>query len=253
MSAGGDLSLLILTEDSGEAGYSTILALTREMLHLVDPDARLDSIDFEPIDNEEARRALRGNAWTGEKLDAHYNSTALARSIATKLLEDDGLVLFHIDGDQRWSDRKDSTNLKKFRKSFEVRIRQLLTDKLGNRKAIEARMSRLVILTPFYSIESWLYQNTEAAIRLCRKHHRGKDVDRFAAWRADRRKLDEEIKPKDQVCFKDRYNRELAASGFPAAEVHAAGKSFKHAVEALRKCAYLVAGLARLRRPPRRT
>jgi len=253
VSTGGDLSILILTEDSGEAGYSTILALTGEMLHLVDPDATRDGIEFEPIDNEEARRALRGNAWKDEGPDAHQTSTALARSIATKLLEDDGLVLFHIDGDRRWSDRKASENLKKFKKSFEVRIRQLLAGKLGDGKAIEARMSRLVILAPFYSIESWLYQNTEAAIRLCQKHHRGKDVDRFSAWREDRGLLDEELKPKKQVCLADRHNRELAASGFPAAEVHAAGKSFKDAIEALRKCAHLVAGLACLRRPPRTT
>ena len=71
-------SLLIITEDSGAEGHATIVAVVKRMLQLI-------------------------------------RATAL-RTIATKLGRKDGFVLFHIDGDQTWTERRSSENVELFRK-----------------------------------------------------------------------------------------------------------------------------------------
>lgn len=57
------LSILLVTEDSGKQGYGTISALSVEMLRLVDTQARFtkECVNFEPLQNNQARLALRGN------------------------------------------------------------------------------------------------------------------------------------------------------------------------------------------------
>ena len=87
---------------------------------------------------------------------------------------------------------------------------------------------------PFYSIESWLYQNTAAALRICRDRYRGKDMDKFEHWRAHRDQLDELLKPKTCTCLRDKHNEELAGSRYPTDAVYAVGKSFAAALDELR-------------------
>jgi hypothetical protein len=134
---------ILLTEDSGKQGYPTLHALVREMLRLVDPQARLTikRVDFEPLQKEQARLAQRANAW-------------------------------------------DSSDPK------------------------------------------------------------GKDVDRFEEWEANRPLLDELEKPKVEVCLRDMHNLELAQESFPAEHVFEVGKSFTEAVETLRSCPALAQALS---------
>jgi len=107
-------------------------------------------------------------------------------------------------------------------------------------------MKRLMLIIPYYSIESWLFQNTDVAIRLCREKHSGKDVDVFEGWAANRAKLDEEIKPKEMVCLRAKHNRELATTGFPFDLAHELKKSLKAAVDELSNSHDLRQALRRL-------
>jgi hypothetical protein len=54
----------------------------------------------------------------------------------------------------------------------------------------------------------------------------------FKAWEQDRGALDEIAKPKEEVCFKGRHNRQLA-EGLDVDAVYYAEKSLHHTVERL--------------------
>lgn len=223
------LSLLVLTEDSAQDAHDTLVALAKKMLQLLVPSCRTHLVDFHPA-NEEARRAVQGTAWKIKPPATQRQRVELVRTIANKLSEKEatGFVLFHIDGDRPWSEREASENRRQFEERIVSRVEQLLPP-----DAREGSMKRLLLVMPFYSIEAWLYQNTQAAIRICHERYGGAHVDRFAAWRERRATLDELSQPKKEVCLHDRHNLELAREGFSPEEVYEAGASFTAAVDAL--------------------
>ena len=200
--------------------------------------------EIEPTEDANALRSMRGNRWMDEKTsDSHYYRTTLIQSIATKLGEG-GFIVFHCDGDTSWKKRKESTKRKKFDKLMEPGIRARLRDtaKLAP-KNIEAAMKRVLIMVPYYSIESWLYQNTDEAIRICHAQYAGADVAQFEEWETNRKQLDETSKPKDTVCLKDKHNHALATTNFPFDVVVSVGKSLKQAVAQFEECTDLQTAL----------
>lgn len=269
------LSLLLLTEDGAQNACLTIEALVHKMLHLVDGKYRKNRIDFQP-QNDRSREAMQGNIWKSSKREDRPKLVDLGRSIATKLLERDeepGFVLFHFDGDCAWSKRKrECQNINKF-EAFVVRfVEQVVVDTLHSEheKAVQLAvaaagptkkkasrrpditaakamaMSRLIRLTPFYSIEAWLFQNTVEARRLCQKSRCGRHLEKIAGWESARGMLDELPKIKDELpCLEDRHNHQLAATSFPYHEAESAGKSYAETVARLRECPDLPAALAR--------
>jgi len=226
-------SLLVLTEDSGRDGHATIVAIVKRMLQLVVPDYQTHRLGFEPK-NEDAQRAVRGTGW---KRDPQPDDVRLAlRTIATALGRDDGYVLFHVDGDRPWRDRALSEN----RQKFDVRVRARVGQALMNRRPkptkedTEARLQRLFLLMPFYSVEAWLYQHTAVAVRICHEKYDARDIDTFERWQRDRAALDDVEKPKESVCLAATHNLECAGPGYPAEDVLAAGRSYADCVAQLR-------------------
>lgn len=240
-----DLHILILTEDSGDEG--TLRALSLRMLRLVDSSYREQRVDLEPA-SDATRRAMRGNHYAARTTAGHRDRVNLARDIARYLLDERGFVLFHVDADQAWEDReKQSDNIRRFHEIVKPNVEQAVVDLLAGLQSARdttAIMSRLHLVSPYWCIESWLYQNTVVAGDLCRKHYSGRDAPRFEYWKEHRDELDEEDKPKAQICLHDRYNHDLASQGFPARAVDEVGKSFHETVERLRSSPALVAALA---------
>ncbi len=109
---------------------------------------------------------------------------------------------------------------------------------------VPARMARLRRLTPFYSVEAWLYQNTVEARRLCEASC-GRHVGRIQGWEAARGEIDEIERPKEALCIGASHNCALATRGFPADAAFAVEKSYTAAVEHLLACAELGDALAR--------
>lgn len=233
-------SLLVLTEDSGGDGHATIVAVVKRMLRLLVPDYQTHRLGFEPKDGQ-AQRAVQGTGWKSAKPSAEL-VTAL-RTIATKLGREDAFVLFHIDGDRRWSDQASSENVAKFETRVVERVRLLLRRRPHTTaEDAEIRLRRLFPIIPFYSIEAWLYQHTAVAIRICREKYQGRDVGTFEKWQQDRTLLDDELKVKDTtVCLKSAHNLECAGSGYPAQEVLDAGRSYAACVARLQQCSELTA------------
>lgn len=232
------ISILVLTEDSGDDGDDTIATLVIAMLRKINPQADMDAIEIEPTTQASARRSLRGNYWRTETQDAEIYRVDLVRTIANKLAEGEtSFVVFHSDGDKPWKEGKRDVKPKEFEKLIELKIRQILTDYYkNNQHQVDATMARLLLVVPFYSIESWLFQNTDEGKRLCLEKYGGKDADKFEEWASNRKKLDEVQKPKETICFRDKYNATLAKQKFPFDEAHNVGKSLKHAVATWEKC-----------------
>jgi len=194
----------------------------------------------------QALQAVHGNIWKSRSGKDHHKQVSLVRYMATKLMES-GFVLFHIDGDRTWAERSSSENVQKFETSLRKQVEQLVSgalQKKGQPGVLSGTMARLCLLVPFYSLESWLYQNTRKGRELCEANHRAEHLDTFAEWEVDRALLDEVAEPKESCCLADRHNATLAEA-YPAREVYAVGKSFTHAVESLKGCEDLRRALAK--------
>jgi hypothetical protein len=149
------------------------------------------------------------------------------------------IVLFHFDGDQAWSNRTSNENAAQYKKLIKDPVQLIVDGRLKIHSANEPVadiMSRLCTMIPYYSIEAWLYQNTDKAIAIANESYHGKNVKKFTNWANDRESLDEVIKPKEIVCLGSKYNEKLASESFPAEAVMQVGKSFTACVEKLRQC-----------------
>ncbi|MGK4006896.1 hypothetical protein WMF31_30010 [Sorangium sp. So ce1036] len=252
------LSILVLTEDSAAGSCETIAALVKKMLLLMDSACRTHLIAFEPQD-EQAQRAMRGNLWKSRNPFDRQKIVLLGRAIAAKLIEDPiGFVAFHVDGDRRWAERASSENVPKFAEFVSTYVQPGIDNALRRQRARDAlttsdqdiaraaaaAVARLLRLTPFRSIEAWLYQNTAEARRLCQVAC-GRHVAKIDGWAADRGALDELEDPKAELCLGSEHHLDLAQRAFPADEVFEANKSYAAAVIGLLDCADLCAALAR--------
>lgn len=244
-----DLHILILSEDSSVNALPALRALTLSMLRLVDPSYQAKRVDLEP-EGEDAQRAMHANLWQGYKKSpaSHQKLITIARTIARHLFDERGFVLLHVDADQAWKTREaPSDNLRRFHDVIRIHVSRavdaLLERNQDRRRGVDI-MGRLHLVSPYWCIESWLYQNTAVAKELCHEHYRGLHAERFEEWERDPGALDEVDKPKGEVCLGNKHNHELAADRFPARAVDDVGKSFHETVERLRSSPALVAALA---------
>lgn len=220
------LSILVLTEDSANAAHPTLANLLKHMLKQVDPALQTHKVAIEPSDDEQIRLVMRANSWNGKGHAAESARRTLCRTIAEELLRPGNhFVAVHVDGDRRWADRHASENLSRWKTLVEAPIRKLIAGRFphrGEEQAADA-LRRLLVLSPFYSIEGWTYQNTTiAAARCCGAH-----LEEISRWGADRSALDEVYKPKDALpCLRGKHNLELSGRGYPADDVLGAGKSW---------------------------
>jgi hypothetical protein len=256
-------SIVILTEDSGKDGRPTVQALARRMLDLVVPGYQSNRIRFVPRDPRE-EEAMRGNVWKtdGKNPREHDRRVRLLRYIVRQLSLPDTFVLFHIDGDRTWSERHTSENIAKFERLIRARLPQVVDRGRANNLSMKARvrietdprqamhLENLILICPFWSIETWLYQNLHAALDICRREHRGSHVTEIQAWRGRRGDLDELSAPEKVLCLGKAFNHELATSGFPAQAVYDVRKSFAESVDRLIGCDALVRALDRTRADP---
>ena len=243
------LSVLILTEDSSPSAHDTLVPLARKLLQFVDRHARSNRIHFEPVEPE-ARLAVRANVWRSWKAPNPRDERSiriLRRTLATKVLEKGppGYVLFHFDGDCSWSARELHENAHRLESfsGFIESIRPAIQNSLRERNlplddaAMGTYLRRICAVVPFYSIESWLYQNTEQACRMCQQRC-GKHVQLIRQWERNRELLDEVVKPKQQLCIGSEENRALAETLTHqlADDLYLLEQSFHATVERLQSC-----------------
>lgn len=236
------LSLLLLSEDSSKDAHDVLAALIERMLRLVDPSADLRKARFEPA-SPRARAAVNGYGWRSMKPRDHQKIVDLRQAILTKLGRGDGFVVIHLDGDMPWTESKsgeEHANRPLFERIILGGVLQHL-DAKGQR----AQAARILFLSPYYSIEAWLFQNSEELARIHAEEHAGaRDLELLAQWRQDPSLLDEVRKVKEALSIKSAHNLRLATHSFPAAKAHDVGKSFAHAVAHMESCHELREALA---------
>lgn len=262
-------SFLLLTEDTGGQSFPVLRVLVQKVLRLIDASINTERIELEPLRGKEELLAMGANRWKAH--DKFQREQALLRTRVANELKMGHFVVFHVDGDCLWSEylaakNKDDFSTIQGKQAFEERIRfavgRLLSGEGDNQQRAQARkgaqaqpqppvdveecLSRLFLWMPCYSIEAWLYQSIDLALELCKRHYKGRDVDRFDTWKDQRAQLEELRKPKDTICLTDEHNLELAER-FPAPIVEALRCSFHEAISPMRNHPGLVTSLEQAR------
>jgi hypothetical protein len=247
--------IVVLTEDTSKDARATVEALVRKMLPLVVSNCRgHDHVSFLPTEQRD-HAGMHRCIWKGNDPRDHAARVLLYKYIARRLCESQTFVLFHVDGDTSWENREQSENVQKLTK-FVILIEQAAG--LGQRNVQRSRhravpdaitppkldFDGFIPIVPFYTLESWLYQNLQCALDICRREHDGAHVESLRAWESVRHDLDETIKPSEQFCVKKLHNLELAARSYPAETAYEIKKSFFESIERMKACQKLVSALA---------
>lgn len=240
------LRILLLTEDSRSNAFEILSELTKHLLRLVDPKVQLELVGFVPLPKGQAQYAAHANRWKSEARADHSKIVTLVRTIANELIAG-SFVFFHFDGDRAWKVRRESENVRQFERKIVVPLQQALRSHFrDDTTQVRNALARLRRILPFYSVESWLFQNTSAARAFC-NHPGCRTITCLMQWEQDPGLLDELSQVKEMLCFKDRHNLELART-LPAPSVLAARKSFWSTKASISSAASLRELLARTHR-----
>lgn len=229
-------SILLISEDSSRYSPRTGTDLAKRIIRVVDPSTQMQRIQFIPLDPDHPGIiAAHANRWRARKNHAYCQARReLILTIATNVAIANTFVFFHSDGDTAWTQRTASEASEIFDKRIRHGLIEFLAGQRLEDRAIDEMVEKLFLVLPFYSIESWLYQNTGHAIDLCKKHYGGQNVEQFETWQKERELLDEVVKPKESVCLGSRHNSDLAANTYPAEAAYGAKKSFTEFVDRLK-------------------
>lgn len=231
-------SIALLSEDRSEGTWRGLRAIVEKLVRRFEDDGYTKRVEIVPADPR-VRPVLIANQWRAKTSRYESEKRELWRYLARKISEPGGVVVFHYDGDNPWSRRGESAARAQFEREVRTKVEQVLAGARLPREEIARRTARLVECVPFYSVEAWMYQATERAVRLCRERHRGADVEKFQGWGADRASLDEVAKPKEATCLRDEHNEELGKH-VPVWEVARAGCSMMGFVWCLHACGDLL-------------
>lgn len=238
-------TIYLFTEDSAADAQEVIEAIVRSLIRHLGNERGC------PIDLRRVRfiglqsgiwQNAKGNRW---KALQRRDRISIHRDIAGRVATSNALVIFHCDGDVVWENRRASANVAAF-EGIRAGIQSYSEALCYDAEQVARLLSRVVPLIPFWEIESWLYQNTRAALEACETASFRADVPVFESWSRDRALLDEVESPKDTVSLGARANLRLATQQYPVAEVVAAGKSLAAALDALRACSDLMPALEQL-------
>lgn len=258
------VEIVYLGEDTSKDTTRALRRVIEHMLKEIRPTLSLRRVEFKPSAPDE-RLALRANDWEGATDQATSHTKALCNSIATRLLTslETGVpcfVLFHYDGDEVWSKRRESKRRDKFARLIRVGVQRVLEHRAAGRTVhrkgfkppptlapfaaehVGLFLSRLVEIVPFYCLETWLYHNFRVAKARCQERC-GKHLSTIESWERGEPPLDEVEKPKEKLCFQDHCNFDLAGAGFPASDLYYAQTSFAATFDTLSACPGLVEAL----------
>ncbi len=245
------VQVLLLTEDTGARAHQTLGALLLAMLRELAPRS-VDCarhVEFLPVD-ERAREAIGINLWKARGPRGEARRRLIAERLATQVAREDGalqLAVVHVDADVVWSEgRGASENIQRFEREILAQVRYRLSQAQKS-----ARAGRIVLLTPHYHLESWLYQNLGVLLEHYRARSPGGHVDLalLRQWQEDPGALDEVVCPKERLAVGNSLNHTLASEGFPTRRALEARKSFAEAFETLRACSPLQSTLRSLAAP----
>lgn len=223
------LEIVFTTEDGSAAAPDVMEALLDKTLRAV--CARTGwhgEWTLHPLP-ENLRRAASATVWRARRGPDQPRRAPLVRYLADHLAKGaDAIVVFHYDGDCRWTERPSSAAA-----AFDTLIRTPIGHVGGSRVA----SSRLVEWVPYWELESWLYQHTRECVAICEERGDPLGAGHFAEIARARAVLDEVEHPHEDPRFRTvgkGHNLRLASSNaFPADAVWRVGASYADAAARL--------------------
>ena len=202
------LSVLVLTEDTGSGAHDVLVALLRKLFYLLDPQIDLSLVSFE-------RGPRFNDFYKGTRVRDYDRQLNVAKVIANSLLggAKPTIVVVHVDADRGWSDRcgeHGCDNLQAFRRRITARVAALLDG-----KGMVTHLDRLLEVIPFWCIESWLFQNSQEAQKICDELGNVAASEQITAWQNAPHRLDDVVRPKTQITLGAKYNLRVTPSFEP--------------------------------------
>jgi hypothetical protein len=238
------ISILIMNEDSAPGAYTALTSIIRRICQLIQPGIPTQRLQFTPTPVEH-ERCVRANQWKSTNPRDYRRQTDLAQVIAAQLATDTGFVAFHYDGDCAWQNSDDCPHDSVFETNVREPVKLLLANHVSDDQ-IDDRLSKLLVLKPFYCLEAWTYQNLTKARSLCAALGNPSGTRQLDQWDADPGQLDEILQLPDKFPLGKDYNAELTAQAYPAESVYYLRKSFAASVDAAMACQPFTAALAQL-------
>lgn len=224
--------IVLYSEDRQDCNNDlrTMKELMRRIALIIEGKTKTQHLEFEPNNAVYQHHRICGASWKnklskepGERL----KRTTLIRDIATELLLEK-IVAFHVDGDVDWAQRKNSGVWKEW-----VRFKRDICNIISNGHGAQY-VKKIMLILPFYSIESWAYSNGGMLSTIVVKNgNRIKDKRKIASWKMS--DLDEIKKIKEAITIGDKWNHELISDkNFNANALYRLKKSFYYTVERVR-------------------
>ncbi len=205
------LKIIIITEDAADDSFVTLKNIINSILKNNFSNFQTHIIDYEFP--EKHKDIMKANLWTDKK--PGNKITSFKRKLNSYINDTNTYVFWHFDGDKKWKDSK----LGKSTKILDQFQKFVEPIKSRNKDLID----KIFLLVPFYSIESWLYQNDNALKKLDKKA-----VSEILEM--DDSNLDEIFKIKENFKLGSEANFELSKN-FPYQKAYDVKKSFHHSVE----------------------
>lgn len=209
--------MFIISEDSSKNSFDILVNIITKILRAIQPNIDCQFITFDNYLNKDS--AMKGSKWKSEKGMKFRN---FMFKVMNELKKDNSFVFWHIDGDAPWSGRDDSENISLFHK----KIKKIPHTEIINGRKKSIDFSKLFLIAPFYSIESWLYPFLKS-ISI-------KKADTFKFKDVDISEYDEIIKIKDESGIADTYNLDLSKK-FKHKTVYDCKKSYFETFEHIKK------------------
>lgn len=156
------MEVQLFSEDSSISSFTVIEFIVKQALLYqghsqisikdnVDEDEEGKSLSFQKV--------LKSNYWYSEsKTLMRQERVAFKKALTTALFENKPLIIWHFDGDKKFSDFESSSCIAhvKFEEILS-KIKDEVSDRHGNSRKLHK--NNIVLMIPCYSIEAWLFQN----------------------------------------------------------------------------------------------
>lgn len=202
------MTIYIISEDSSTHSFQVLKNIIVKSLRVLEPSIEIDKIDFR--DRLNNRPAIKGAKWK-EKKDKKFREFMM--ELMNELNKHETYAFWHIDGDTTWADFPKSLNYKTFHEKIKI-IPHIVPTPKGN---VDVDFSRLFLLFPCYSIESWLLPFLDKI--------QCDEIEKFTLSGTEIDQWDEIEQIKDVCGISSQWNKQLSEK-FKHETIYNSGKSY---------------------------
>ncbi|MDD4974426.1 MAG: hypothetical protein PHY93_08735 [Bacteriovorax sp.] len=215
------MNIYFFGEDSPTKSVHILKNIVIKSLHCIEPLFNPSDAEFNINSSNFFGLTLQGNHWKQKKPTSNFDD--LCSFIADIYQNDDEFIFWHIDADTTWSNDAGYQLSKNILQLEEIVFKKVEAFSNSKKKAFnkDELYKKLILVEPFYSIESWLYENYEIVRDSHKPHYEA--LKKFKEKHGDTFDLISQVKEKTSV--KDEINIELS-NNFPSSRINQIGMSY---------------------------